>query len=81
MVTDKTCWLCVYLLCACAVPLQVQCTGSAPTVSVDKCDGVHVYIPAALADNPNFQVSFLFCCILVLQYVDRACMHVGDMPN
>lgn len=37
--------------------VQVQCTGSSPTVSVDKCDGVQVYIPAALSTDPNFQVK------------------------
>jgi hypothetical protein len=39
------------------LPQQVQCTGAAPTLSVDKCDGVQAYIPASMADDPNFQVS------------------------
>lgn len=39
--------------------MQVQCTGSSPTVSIDKCDGVQAYIPAVLSQNPNFQVSRL----------------------
>jgi hypothetical protein len=75
----------VYLACARAVPLQVQCTGSAPTVSVDKCDGVQVYIPAALADNPNFQVRRSFFTafgILVMPYVDRLAgrpVHAGKL--
>lgn len=38
--------------------VQVQCTGFAPTVSIDKCDGVQAYIPAALGANPNFQVRY-----------------------
>lgn len=42
----------------CCVVLQVQCTGRSPTISIDKCDGVQAYIPAALAEDPNFQVGF-----------------------
>jgi hypothetical protein len=45
----------LHLCCGCCW-LQVQCTGSVPTVSVDKCDGVQAYIPQRLAANPNFQV-------------------------
>jgi hypothetical protein len=42
--------------CCCCCWLQVQCTGTVPTVSVDKCDGVQAYLPHRLAANPNFQV-------------------------
>jgi hypothetical protein len=67
-------WICIHVIversellmglfitmCCLLSCLQVQCTGSAPTMSVDKCDGVQAYIPAALSADPNFQVRP--CC-------------------
>lgn len=35
--------------------LQVQCLGAVPTVSVDKCDGVQVFINDSVAGG-DFQV-------------------------
>lgn len=52
LVCHVCCWYGLYLLLA-----QVQCTGSVPTLSIDKCDGVQAYIPAALAANSDFQVG------------------------
>ena len=36
--------------------VQVQVTGRASTLSVDKSDGVQLFVPEALARDANFQV-------------------------
>lgn len=35
---------------------QVQCTGSVPTMSVEKCDGFKLFVPEATAANADFQI-------------------------
>jgi hypothetical protein len=37
--------------------VQVQCKGSLPTMSIDKCDGCQLFITKAVAGNPDFQVG------------------------
>jgi hypothetical protein len=48
--------------------LQLQCTGTVPTVSIEKCDGVTLYVPAAVsAACPS---ALAICCAhaYVVQY-------------
>ncbi|KAJ9504589.1 hypothetical protein QJQ45_030512 [Haematococcus lacustris] len=58
--------------------LQLQCTGTVPTVSIEKTDGAQVFLTEQLSRNPAFQVVTAKCSeINVVVVPDAAAAEAG----
>jgi hypothetical protein len=55
--------------------LQLQCTGYVPTVSVEKTDGLQLYVRVAVTKRSDFQVRFGCLCIPSATLLQLASVH------